>query len=366
MGRLVAYISPVEPILLSDILITPYHAVCKQIADKYPHYILPHYDQYPIGTPVNPVARLMGIRNAVLSKDGIGVSWYTDAASHSSTKIIGPRPVQYRVPGLPINDYNFISLCQNTETRALFAHVHPKDEDTENPANTQPFVFGRHTFMHSGCIASFEKIKQLVCKKLHLDAFFNIQGTTDSEHLAALYMTNLTQIRGGGQSTWQESYPLQEMVDAVTKTVCDIMTLQLQALGKEDMTPSDFNICITDGEKLVAIRFRNDDTEEPRYLYWSNSVGPDLNHKFERPRRDAADVRDTVNHDAMVDRDVRKAKYVIVSSQPVTFHEKGWRLVGKNCGLAVDELGNVNEFPVRLDTGVDALGPSISGQDGVR
>lgn len=51
-----------------------------------------------------------------------------------------------------------------------------------------PFVFGRHVFMHNGIISDFHGIRREMTTLLAYDAYCNILGSTDSEHAAALYV----------------------------------------------------------------------------------------------------------------------------------------------------------------------------------
>jgi glutamine amidotransferase len=42
--------------------------------------------------------------------------------------------------------------------------------------------------MHNGVVSNFTPIRRALCNKLSDPAFANVQGATDSEHLAALYV----------------------------------------------------------------------------------------------------------------------------------------------------------------------------------
>jgi len=46
--------------------------------------------------------------------------------------------------------------------------------------------------MHNGVVSNFSTIKRALCNEISEAAFSRINGGTDSEHLAALYMTYLT------------------------------------------------------------------------------------------------------------------------------------------------------------------------------
>jgi glutamine amidotransferase len=262
----------------------------------------------------------------------------------------GPRPTLYKSQSPPINDFNFRSLCENTEAHCVFAHIRASSGTAVTQVNSHPFVFGRHTFMHNGVISDFPAIRREMTDLMAFDTYCNIQGSTDSEHSAALYVTNLT--NHGTKSCWQKTYPLSEMLAAMQKTVVQILELQRIKLG-DARTPNSLNFCVTDGEKMVAIRFRNHATEQPPSLYWSNTAGQTLNTKY--PGH--PDARELVNEEAVWGVDKCIGKHVIVASEPTTYDEKEWRLIPKNCALTVDAEGRENEVLMQYDEGLNADDP---------
>jgi glutamine amidotransferase len=56
----------------------------------------------------------------------------------------GLRPALYKTIQPPMNDMNFRSICANTETRVLFAHIRAASGTAIATVNNHPFVFGRH------------------------------------------------------------------------------------------------------------------------------------------------------------------------------------------------------------------------------
>jgi glutamine amidotransferase len=248
------------------------------------------------------------------------------------------------------NDFNFKSLCENTEAYCLFAHIRASSGSVVTPVNNHPFVFGRHMFMHNGVVSDFPEIRRDVTDLLTFDAYCNVLGSTDSEHAAALYMTNLT--KGGGKEAWEETYPIEAMREALQDTVIQIMELQSRRLGSR-RTPNSLNICTTDGRKMVAIRFRNHETQAPPSLYWSEFAGRKLNRKF--PGH--PDSPDLVNEMAVKGEDERIGKHTIIASEPTTYDEKEWHLIGVNCELAVDETGIETETTIQYDTKYNAKDP---------
>lgn len=58
---------------------------------------------------------------------------------------------------------------------------------------------------------------------------------------------------------WGKQYPVAEMKAALEKTISTVIKLQTEISPppSDGLQPSSLNLCATDGEQLVAIRFRN-------------------------------------------------------------------------------------------------------------
>lgn len=210
--------------------------------------------------------------------------------------------------------------------------------------------------MHNGVVSDFSAIRRDMTDLLSFDAYCNVLGSTDSEHAAALYMTNLTS--GGDKSSWERPYTLEEMFAAMEKTVVQILQLQHAKLGKA-FRPSSLNFCTTDGSKLLAIRFRNHATQQPPSLYWSEFAGRTLNTKF--PGH--PDGKDLLNEEAAWGEDQKIGKHTIVASEPTTYDEKEWHLINRNCALLVDAEGVETEVELVYDEVLNARDPKFDGED---
>lgn len=349
MCRWFAYISPEEPCLLSDVLIDPANAISKQCSEHYLPQLLPHGEEHELDDAKDA---LLKMRNSLLNMDGLGVAWYTNAAENYMNQVQGRRPALYKSQSPPISDFNFRNLCSNTETHCLFAHIRATSGSVVTQVNSHPFVFGRHVFMHNGAISNFTDIRRDMTDLLSYDAYVNVLGSTDSEHAAALYITNLT--KHGKKATWEQEYPIAEMLSAMNKTVVQIMELQQKQLGK-NAAPNSLNFCATDGKKMVAIRFRNHATQQPPSLYWSEFAGRTLNQKFPG----SPDAADKVNEAATKDKEEKIGKHTIVASEPTTYDDAEWHLIGKNCALTVDEAGVEKEVPLEYDSKLNAVDPNF-------
>ena len=100
--------------------------------------------------------------------------------------------------------------------------------------------------MHNGAISNFTDIRRDMTDLFSYDAYCNVLGSTDSEHAAALYITNLT--NHGTKDTWEKEHPLQDMLSAMNKTVVEIMELQEKHLGTKK-APNSLNFCTLTGRR---------------------------------------------------------------------------------------------------------------------
>jgi hypothetical protein len=71
MCRWFAYISPTEPCLLSDVLITPANSISKQCSEHYLPKLLPHKKDKDLDHTSDELLRM---RNSLLNMDGLGVA----------------------------------------------------------------------------------------------------------------------------------------------------------------------------------------------------------------------------------------------------------------------------------------------------
>lgn len=293
-----------------------------------------------------------------MSSDGTGVAFYSNVAKQFGQADI-PLPQVYKTITPPTNDINFKSLCKNTSSKTVFAHVRMATSQVQQ-FNSHPFAFGRHIFMHNGGIAYFNDIRRDLCSKLSTAAYGNVQGSTDSEHLAALYMTYLVKNRRDAgeevpedeKKAWDLDYSLKERKVALERAITEVIKLQIQFLGNGPDVPttmerSSLNLCTTDGLKLLAFRFRNcKKDEQPPSLYYSTLAGVTLNRKYvwhpnflnnQDPGRFAAGL---VGDSALPPE--RHGDHIIVSSEPTTRDKSNnqWTLVKENHAVMVEFTPN--------------------------
>lgn len=290
------------------------------------------------------------MRNALYNIDGTGIAWYTSAQNDFFPGVDGMRSSLYKTTTPPLADMNFKSICINTSTTALFAHIRASSGSPVVTTNNHPFVFGRHTFMHNGSVSSFSNIRRAICDEIDLDCYANVFGGTDSEHIAALYTHYLT--LGNGKDSWQLEYPVREMAAALHKAVAFVIKAQMDILG-DKRRPNSLNLAATDGRRLLTYRFRNHKVEQPPSLYYSTTAGVTLNRKYEGHPN--ADVGGTFGVPETQTRMAEEhGKHVIVASEPTTYIEEEWELLPKNSCLMMDVDGKVVVEDVAYDESWDA------------
>ncbi len=179
----------------------------------------------------------------VINADGFGIGWYhadrdTDPFIYKHT--------------LPIwNDVNLPSLSRYVETGCTLAYVRSATEkQSVSLSNCQPFRDGKLLFIHNGFIDNFRSgLYKQIRDRLHLHIYQSIDGTTDSEHIFALFASEL--------HTHPE-LPLEIVLQR---------TLQiLSELAEVAQTTISANIVISDGDRLIASRFAHGTTVPS--LYW--------------------------------------------------------------------------------------------------
>jgi hypothetical protein len=146
--------------------------------------------------------------------------------------------------------------------------------------NCHPFTCGRYLFMHNGNVHDFTKIRRALLERLRDCLFEWLSGTTDSELLFALFLNQVrpSRRRAGAPAAQPHAAPGQ-LPDCVTlqppEVLADAMKavvrLVVEATGGE---PSSINVACTDGESVVATRFRNGAGQVPPSLYYHTGALP--------------------------------------------------------------------------------------------
>lgn len=221
MCRFVAYIG--SELLLANVLIKPEDSLIKQ--------------------------SLLAKESSILTNgDGFGVGWYAPK--------ISPNPAVFLSIFPAWNDENLIHLASKIESNLFFAHVRSASTGGVNYFNCHPFIHKNWMFMHNGEISHFLSIKRPL-KNLLDDEIYNwIRGETDSEHIFALFLQ-----LSKGKDLSKLSNVAQVLLDTF-KTIQQLIN-QFGTQGS-----SYYNICLTDGRRIVASRYCTGKDIEPESLHY--------------------------------------------------------------------------------------------------
>jgi glutamine amidotransferase len=229
-----------RPILIGDLIIAPENSLLYQSRDAAYH---------------PGVIDKTNQRNILVNGDGFGVSWYGNDVTAGSCcfKFVTPA----------WSDTNLRNIGRHVSSPLVFAHVRAAAHNPFEPVivsneNCHPFTYKEYTFVHNGGIPSFQLIKLSILKLLTPQTFANIKGTTDTEHIFAIYLNCLPDRKPG------ELHTVTEMVEAMNQTVSVI----LQLCTEHGITDHcSLNLCVTNGVHIIATRFRTGPRAPPSLYY---------------------------------------------------------------------------------------------------
>eukprot|EP01111_Echinosteliopsis_oligospora_P008025 TRINITY_DN2342_c0_g1_i1.p1 TRINITY_DN2342_c0_g1~~TRINITY_DN2342_c0_g1_i1.p1 ORF type:complete len:406 (+),score=101.56 TRINITY_DN2342_c0_g1_i1:124-1341(+) len=158
MCRFILYNGP--PILLAKVVTEPEHGMLQQSIKAFCQH-----------TPVNA--------------DGFGICWY------ANDLLI---PGVFKDPSPAWNNPNLKQIVRAIQSRSFFAHVRAASAGGVNHPNCHPFTYKNLCFMHNGTVPYFKYIKRDMLSHVSDRAFQLIQGTTDSEIMFAMFVTNFEEI----------------------------------------------------------------------------------------------------------------------------------------------------------------------------
>ena len=270
MCRWITLISA-EMVSLSDIVLAPSNSLVKLSRDASFH----------------PGADL--VNNAHMNGDGFGVGWYhTNTAISTPPETFSPHVSSISIPrpetvAIDVarssqinsngslcttkaavfkdispawNNENLREICLATSSNCIMAHVRAASKNTGiSHPNCHPFKAGRLLFCHNGRIDRFASIRRRFLEQVNDEAFEKIRGTTDSECIFALFLTNLENDDNNEGSAYAQTKPFgaKRLVAALKRTLYQIENL-LEELGLIDGY-STCNFSVTDGDTMVVTRF---------------------------------------------------------------------------------------------------------------
>lgn len=235
----------------------------------------------------------------ITNGDGFGVGWYVPDISPNPARFLSVLPAW--------NDENLLHLAAKTESPLFFSHVRSASSGGVNQYNCHPFIHKHWMFMHNGEIHGFISIKRALKELLDDDIYNWVRGHTDSEHFFALFLQLAKN---------KDIHKIEVIAEVLESTFITIDQL-LKNHGKVGC--SYYNICITDGKRLIASRYSTDPEIEPESLHY-------LKGSFFWSEEEFLQNSHTV-----------MPQGVIVASEQLTDFNLQWQRIPKNHFLLVDE-----------------------------
>jgi glutamine amidotransferase len=195
-----------------------------------------------------------------LNGDGFGIGWYSPRLQRE--------PAVYHQITPAWNDRNLTSIAKVVTSPCVMAHVRAASPGSDvNLANCHPFSHGRHLLMHNGNIGAFRAVRRKLLEGLGDEAFNIVKGSTDTEHLFALFVDEI--LRNGSRldpaptesADGQGALELAQHLSAAVTRVIDLV----HELGKGE--PSFLNVAATDGQHVAVCRYADDHGKAPESLY---------------------------------------------------------------------------------------------------
>jgi len=159
------------------------------------------------------------------------------------------RPYSYYSQQLPVFDRNLKNLAEKIRAGCLLAHVRGVAYHTRveiSLQNCHPFHFTNVPLVlaHNGDLARFGEMKPLLTEHIKPQILAQIHGTTDSEWVYALIVSQL-----------RDSY-LRPSADGLAVAIERTIEIIRDARKKLGITiSSSLNLFIADGTQLAAVRY---------------------------------------------------------------------------------------------------------------
>jgi ergothioneine biosynthesis protein EgtC len=285
MCRFTLYLGP--PVRLSTLLVEPSHSLIQQSF---------HAEE----------------RTEPLNGDGFGVGWYAPEVT--------PVPAVFRSVTPAWNNENLEALSQVVCSPCVLAHVRAATDGMPvNESNCHPFQWGEFLFMHNGRVGSFQSIRRRLLDTLSDDAFSLVRGSTDTEHLFAMFVDEL--LKNGGED------PGERMAECLNRAVWRIVDM-VRDVGEG--AASFLNVAVSDGDRAAVCRFTDSTDVAAESLYYISRVL--YEPAFSGPKR----------------RVHERSRSTVVSSERLT-DDPGWQAVPPGQMVAVDRDGQQHLFHMDRD-----------------
>jgi predicted glutamine amidotransferase len=186
-------------------------------------------------------------REEPLNGDGFGVAWYVHALSGL--------PAVFKDITPAWNNQNLLNVARVVKSDCILAHVRAASSGLPvTQLNCHPFVWNDLAFMHNGDLGGFRDLRRALIGRLSDEAFGWIKGSTDSEHIFALYIDHYRTAPGEGASRLEA---------AMQATIESLKSLRAELPARAE---AYLNLAVTDGHSAVVSRIASDESPESLYF----------------------------------------------------------------------------------------------------
>lgn len=250
----------------------------------------------------------------ILNGDGFGLGWYI----HS----ISDRPGLFRAITPAWNNRNLLYNAPLIRTNCLFAHIRAATEGSITEDNSHPFQYEKFLMMHNGGIPQFQRIKRRLLALLDDEIFLWIKGQTDSEHVFALLMQHIKEMRDA------VSHLTENHIKQCFQKTFDVVQQLKKDVGTGDEV-SNFNMMVTSGRRIFGTRYSSNPEKETRTLYYSTGSNFQCSDGVCRMKRNGA-----------------KTEAVLIVSEKLNNVPDEWTPIPQNHFISVDRDLDVHLSPM--------------------
>jgi glutamine amidotransferase len=160
-------------------------------------------------------------------------------------------PYLYKTTNLPFYDNNLWNIANKIDPMCFLAHIRGvsySEHHVVSEQNVHPFMFpnANVALAHNGNLDHFEKMKYDLLEYVLPDFQKWIVGTTDSEWIYAVFISQLKTINP------EDKYTTPNIILALTNTLKIIQKVRHK---HQIESASPVNLFVTDGEFIAATRF---------------------------------------------------------------------------------------------------------------
>jgi predicted glutamine amidotransferase len=301
MCRFTLYLGP--PVRLASLLTEPSHSLIRQSFES-------------------------SERSEPLNGDGFGVGWYSPRLT--------PEPAVFHAITPAWNNRSLHSIANVVASPCILAHVRAASPGSDvNLANCHPFSYGRFLLMHNGHVGAFRRVRRRMLEGLHDDAFDIMRGSTDSEHLFAVFIDEMRRLDALHMLDEPDGGAGSRMLGRALSAAMVRATSLVRELGDGDA--SFLNVAVSDGSRSAVARFTDHAEELPESLYLlTDELYEPAARRFSQQRRGD------------------EGPSAVVSSERLT-DDARWTEVPPNSLVLLDRWESPRVLPLAADGGCPAL-----------